>query len=48
VLRTDAGRAAVGMPDNERFVGLIHLGHPVQEKPAPEREPAANVVEYLE
>ncbi|HEX2128686.1 MAG TPA: nitroreductase [Solirubrobacterales bacterium] len=48
VLRTDGGRAAVGLPDNERFVGLIHLGHPVQEKPAPERDPAANVVEYLD
>jgi len=48
VLRTDEGRAAVGLPPNERFVGLIHLGHPVQEKPPPEREPAANVVEYLD
>ena len=27
---------------------LIHLGHPVQEKSPPEREPAANVVEYLD
>jgi nitroreductase len=47
VLRTEAGRQAVGLPDDERFVGLIHLGHPVQEKAAPEREPAAGVVEYL-
>ena len=48
VLRTDEGRRAVGLPGDERFVALIHLGHPVQDKPAPEREPAANVVEYLD
>ena len=48
VLRTDAGREAVGLGQGERFVALIHLGHPVQEKPAPEREPAADVTEYLD
>lgn len=48
VLRTEAGRAAVGLPAGERFVGLIHLGRPVQDKPAPERAPAANVIEYLD
>ena len=48
VLRTEAGREALGIGGGERFVALIHLGHPVQEKPAPEREPAANVTEYLD
>jgi len=48
VLRTDEGRAAVGMAEDEHFVGLIHLGRQIQEKPAPEREPAANVVTYLD
>jgi nitroreductase len=48
VLRTDEGREAVGLKPNERFVALIHLGHPVQEKPAPEREPVASVAEYLD
>ena len=48
MLRTDEGREAVGIGDGERFVALIHLGHPVQEKDAPEREPAAHVIEYLE
>jgi nitroreductase len=48
VLRTDEGRAAVGLSDGERFVSLIHLGRPVQERAAPEREPAASVVEYLD
>jgi nitroreductase len=47
-LRTEAGREAVGLGPDERFVALIHLGHPVQEKPAPEREPAASVVRYLD
>jgi nitroreductase len=48
VLRTEAGRAAVGMGEGERFVALIHLGWPIQEKPAPERAPASNYVEYLD
>ena len=48
VLRSPEGRAAVGLADNERFVGLIHVGTPVQERRAPEREPAETVVSYLE
>ena len=47
VLRSDRGRAAVGLPPGERFVSLIHLGRPVQERHPPEREPAASVVTYL-
>ena len=47
ILRTSAGRAAVGIPDDERFVALLHLGHPRQEKEAPEREPAGHYVTYL-
>ena len=47
VLRTPEGRAAVGIPDGERFVGLIHLGHPIQERRTPERAPADQVVEFL-
>lgn len=39
VLRTKAGRQAIGLPDGERFVGLIHLGTPRGEPPAPERAP---------
>lgn len=48
VLRTPEGRAAVGLPDSERFVGLLHLGQPIQEKPPPERPPAAATVTYLD
>jgi nitroreductase len=47
VLRTEEGRAAVGLEPNERFVALIHLGRPVQEKAPPERAPADSVVEHL-
>jgi nitroreductase len=47
VLRTPEGRAAVGMPEDERFVGLLHLGTPVQEQRVPERHPPEQVVEFL-
>ena len=39
VLRTKAGRDAVGLPDGERFVGLVHLGSPRTDPPVPERAP---------
>jgi nitroreductase len=39
VLRTKAGREAVGLPDGERFLGLIHLGSPRGNPPPPERSP---------
>jgi len=48
VLRTPEGAAAVGIPKIERFVGLLHLGTPVQEQRAPERVPADQVIEFLE
>jgi nitroreductase len=48
VLRTEAGRDAVGLGRDERFVALVHLGHAVQEKQPPKRAPAANVIEYLD
>ena len=48
VLRTEEGRAAVGLPTDERFVSLIHLGEPVQEQRPPQREPAENVVTFLD
>ncbi len=47
ILRTAEGRAAVDIPDDERFVALLHLGHPRQEKEPPEREPAGHYVTYL-
>ena len=48
VLRTAAGRDAVGLGDRERFVGLLYLGRPVQEQRPPEREPALDTVSYLD
>jgi nitroreductase len=48
VLRTPEGQEAVGIGSRERFVGLIHLGQPVQEQRPPERAPAEQVVEFLE
>jgi nitroreductase len=39
VLRTKGGREAVGLPDGERFLGLIHLGTPRGDPPPPERAP---------
>jgi nitroreductase len=48
LLRGEEGRAAVGLPAAERFVGLLHLGHPRQERPAPERPAAAETVVFLD
>jgi nitroreductase len=48
VLRTQDGRAALGIADDEHFVALIHLGWPRQEKSPPERVPATDVVSYLD
>jgi nitroreductase len=48
VLREPAGLAAVGVPEGERFVGLLHLGYGVQEQRPPEREPTSAVVTYLD
>lgn len=47
LLRSEAGRTAVGLPADERFVGLIHLGRPAQEQRPPEREPLDRVAEFL-
>lgn len=48
LLREEAGRAAVGMPATERVVGLLHLGRPRQERPAPERPQAAATTVFLD
>jgi nitroreductase len=47
LLRAEAGRAAVGLPDDERFVGLLHLGQPRQERPAPVR-PVTETTVFLD
>ena len=48
VLRTPEGREAVGLPDDERFVGLLHLGRGCRSRAPPERAPAEQVVEFLD
>lgn len=48
LLRSEAGRAAVGLPAGERFVALLHLGRPRQAKAAPERSGADRTVAYLD
>jgi nitroreductase len=48
VLRTKRGRDAVGLPDGERFVGLIHLGPPRSEPARKERRPPEDYVAYLD
>jgi nitroreductase len=48
VLRVAGGREAVGIPDGERVLGLIHLGRP-RTAPAPaERRPVQDYVSYLD
>ena len=42
------GRAALGLGDDERAVGLLHLGWSDREWLPPERAPVADVVTYLD
>jgi len=47
VLRTKVGRESVGIPQGERFLGLLHFGT-IEREPAPrEREPVETYVEFL-
>lgn len=48
LLRSAAGRAAVGLPPQERFVALLHLGRGRQERQPPERAAAEATVTYLD
>jgi nitroreductase len=48
VLRTPEGRAALGVGEDERVIGLLHLGPPRQEREAPERLPPADFVSFLD
>jgi nitroreductase len=47
VLRSADGRAAVQVPDDERILGLIHLGPRRQDKEPPERLPTGDYVTFL-
>jgi nitroreductase len=48
VLRTSEGRAALGIGDDERAIGLLHLGPARQDQRAPDRAPRNDVVRYLD
>jgi len=48
VLRTTEGRAALGIGEDERAIGLLHLGPARQEQRPPDRMPAAEVISYLD
>ena len=48
LLRTDEGRAAVGLPASERFVSLIHLGRPEGSPPEKERAGGETYVTFLD
>jgi nitroreductase len=48
VLRTREGREAIGIPDGERVLGLIHLGRPLTQPPLKEREPVRRVLDFLD
>ena len=47
VLRTPRGREALGVPQGERVLGLIHLGAPTREPPPRERAPVDAYVVFL-
>ena len=49
ILRTKKGRAACGVPDSERVLGLIHVGRgrPGKDKGAPRRLGPGDFVAYL-
>ena len=48
VLRTGAGRTAVELPGDERFVGLLYLGHARQGADPPGREPVEHYARFLD
>ena len=47
VLRTPEGRAAVSVPEDERVLGLLHLGAPRQEQPPPDRAELSTYTTFL-
>jgi nitroreductase len=47
VLRSEEGRGAVGLPRDESFVGLLHLGRPRQEKEPPPRPAVEQTTVFL-
>lgn len=47
VFKSEAGRSAVGIPQGEHFIGLLHLGHARQPSEVPERAEPGRYVSFL-
>lgn len=47
-LRAARGRAALGIPDGERVLGLLHFGQPAREPAGRERRPTGEYVQFLD
>jgi nitroreductase len=48
VLRSEAGRDAIGLDKREHFIGLLHLGVALQEAEPPERSEIEHYVKFLD
>jgi nitroreductase len=48
LLDTPAGCEALGLGAQETPLGILYLGHPVQEQRVPERAEVGEVISYLE
>jgi nitroreductase len=48
LLDMPAGREALGLGAQETPLGILYLGHPVQEQRVPERAEVGEVISYLE
>jgi nitroreductase len=48
VLDEPNGRAAVGLPDDESPLGLLHLGDPRQQQRVPPRAPVEEIAAFLD
>ena len=48
ILREAAGRAALGIGEDERCIGLLHIGSARQQQRVPDRAPVADVVRFLD
>jgi len=48
VLDEPAGRTAVGLPEDETPIGLLHLGDPRQEQRVPPRAPVEEIAVFLD
>jgi nitroreductase len=48
VLRAPEGRESVGLPHDELFIGLLHLGWAKQEAEAPPRDSVEHYVSFLD